>query len=79
EGDQTCCIFHPEVVPPAEGTRAERIAATLQGVAAVFEHEIREHPVDWHMLQPLWTEDLDPVRTAARDSGAPVGDEDSTS
>ncbi len=79
EGDQTCCIFHPEVVPPFEGTRAERIAATLQGVAAVFEHEIRKHPVDWHMLQPLWTEDLDPVRTAARDSGAPVGDEDSTS
>ncbi len=69
EGDRTCCIFHPEVVPPSAGTRAERIAATLQDVAGVFENEIRQHPVDWHMLQALWTEDLDPARVAERDLG----------
>ncbi len=59
EDDRTCCIFHPEVVPPAKGTRGERIAATVQAVADVFESAIAEHPADWHMLQALWTEDLD--------------------
>jgi KDO2-lipid IV(A) lauroyltransferase len=31
-----------------------------QGVADAFAREIAQHPADWHMLQKLWLEDLDP-------------------
>lgn len=58
----------PEVVPPAEGGRTERIRATTQAMADVFERAITEHPTDWHMLQRLWLSDLDPRRLAARDA-----------
>jgi lauroyl/myristoyl acyltransferase len=58
----------PEVVPPAGGDRAERIAVATQEVAAALEAGIRAHPQDWHMLQRLWLADLDPTRLAARDA-----------
>ncbi|MGB8019863.1 MAG: phosphatidylinositol mannoside acyltransferase [Candidatus Nanopelagicales bacterium] len=58
----------PEVVPPSDGDRAERIRATTQGMADVFQRAIAEHPTDWHMLQRLWLADLDPRRLAARDA-----------
>lgn len=58
-------------VPPASGAdRAERIRATTQAVADAFSVGIREHPVDWHMMQPVWLADLDPVRLAARAEAA---------
>lgn len=31
-----------------------------QAVADAFAVEIAKHPADWHMLQKLWLEDLDP-------------------
>jgi KDO2-lipid IV(A) lauroyltransferase len=31
-------------------------------VARVFTEAIAEHPQDWHMLQRVFTADLDPVR-----------------
>jgi KDO2-lipid IV(A) lauroyltransferase len=40
----------------------------LQQVANIFEQAIREHTQDWHMLQVLFSADLDPARTAARPS-----------
>ena len=33
-----------------------------QTVATVFESAIAEHPQDWHMLQRVWVDDLDPAR-----------------
>ncbi|WP_062428241.1 phosphatidylinositol mannoside acyltransferase [Herbidospora daliensis] len=51
---------HPEVPVPAEGTRQEKAAALTQGMAAAFEKGIAEHPDDWHMLQRLWLDDLEP-------------------
>ncbi len=45
---------------PAEGTRQEKVAALTQGMAAAFEKGIAEHPEDWHMLQRLWLDDLEP-------------------
>ncbi|UED83055.1 phosphatidylinositol mannoside acyltransferase [Streptomyces profundus] len=45
---------------PADGTRAERTAALTQALADRFAGAIAEHPQDWHMLQRLWTADLDP-------------------
>jgi KDO2-lipid IV(A) lauroyltransferase len=31
----------------------------------VFAEGIRKHPADWHMLQPVFTADLDQERLAA--------------
>jgi KDO2-lipid IV(A) lauroyltransferase len=62
-------VVLPEVVPPAQGDRAERIRVATQAIATAIEAGIRAHPEDWHMLQRLWLADLDPERLAARDAG----------
>ncbi|GAB3149019.1 phosphatidylinositol mannoside acyltransferase [Microbispora hainanensis] len=49
-----------EIPVPAEGTREEKVGVMTQAVAAVFEKGIAEHPEDWHMLQRLWLDDLEP-------------------
>jgi KDO2-lipid IV(A) lauroyltransferase len=51
--------FHDEVRAPDEGRTREKVTAMTQQVADVFGAAIREHPQDWHMLQPLWLSDLD--------------------
>ena len=53
-----------EIVPPAHGSREERIRATTQAVADALATGIAEHPAHWHMLQRLWLSDLDPQRLA---------------
>ena len=50
------CVFHPEV-PHSD------VRTMTQQVADAFERGIREHPADWHMLQRLWLDDLDPDRS----------------
>jgi len=55
----------PEITVPEAGSRRERIAAMMQEVARFFEDGIRQHPEDWHMLQPVFVADLDPERQAA--------------
>jgi phosphatidylinositol dimannoside acyltransferase len=54
-----------EVPVPATGDRKERVAGMTQQVARFFEAGIRAHPQDWHMLQRVFTADLDPDRLAA--------------
>lgn len=54
--------FHPPV--PVRGRSA---AEVTQAVADCFATDIAAHPQDWHMLQPLWIDDL-PV-TPLRDAG----------
>ncbi|GAA1009526.1 lipid A biosynthesis lauroyl acyltransferase [Acrocarpospora pleiomorpha] len=49
-----------EISVPAEGTRQEKVAAMTQRMAHAFEKGIAERPEDWHMLQRLWLDDLDP-------------------
>jgi phosphatidylinositol dimannoside acyltransferase len=56
---------HEQIQVPAEGDRDAKIHAMTQDVARVFQQAITEHPQDWHMLQRLWTADLDPARLAA--------------
>jgi phosphatidylinositol dimannoside acyltransferase len=36
------------------------LAAMTQALADAFERGIAEHPEDWHMLQRVWLDDLDP-------------------
>jgi KDO2-lipid IV(A) lauroyltransferase len=40
-----------------------------QALADVFAGGIAAHPEDWHMLQRLWTADLDPNRRRAPGGG----------
>lgn len=55
----------PDIPVPAEGTRKEKAAAMTQQLASVFEQGITEHPQDWHMLQRVFSSDLDPARLPA--------------
>jgi phosphatidylinositol dimannoside acyltransferase len=62
---------HDEIPVPATGTRKEKAAEMTQRMAGVFEDAIREHPEDWHMLQKVFVNDLDPERLArSRAKGA---------
>lgn len=57
----TVVHFHPEVVPPAEGGRAERVGAMTQACADALAAGIAAHPQDWHMLQRVFVADLVPT------------------
>jgi KDO2-lipid IV(A) lauroyltransferase len=65
EGDDWGAHIYEEIPVPESGTRADKIAAMSQELARFFEAGIAEHPQDWHMLQRVFTEDLDPARLAA--------------
>jgi phosphatidylinositol dimannoside acyltransferase len=62
EGDDWGAHIYAEIPVPSSGTRAEKIAAMSQQLARVFEAGIAGHPQDWHMLQRVFTADLDPAR-----------------
>ncbi|GHA90920.1 phosphatidylinositol mannoside acyltransferase [Streptomyces chryseus] len=51
---------HPPVEVPETGTRAEKTSVMTQALADAFATGIAEHPEDWHMLQRLWLDDLEP-------------------
>ena len=70
EKDHQRAMVHPEIKPPAEGTRDQKIADMCQRLADVFAQGIAEHPADWHMLQRLWLVDLDPARDPAAGKAA---------
>lgn len=52
-------LAYPEGLP-----RKEAVASLTQSIADGFAVSIREHPEDWHMMQPLWHADL-PRRVSA--------------
>ena len=54
--------IHPQVEVPAAGDRSDKVRVMTQRVADAFAEGIAEHPQDWHMLQRVWVEDLDPSR-----------------
>jgi len=64
--------IHEEIPVPENGTRREKIASMTQEVARVFEAGIAAHPQDWHMLQRVFTADLDLSRLAAAEARAPA-------
>jgi phosphatidylinositol dimannoside acyltransferase len=69
EGDDWGAHIYPEIPVPESGTRTEKIAAMSQELARIFETAIAEHPQDWHMLQRVFTADLDLARLAAPRAG----------
>jgi lauroyl/myristoyl acyltransferase len=50
--------FDEPIIPPASGGR-DAVATMTQALADVFSRRIRDNPRDWHMLQRLFTADLD--------------------
>ena len=54
----------PVIATQDLAARNEKIAAMTQAMATAFEHAISEHPEDWHMLQKVFVNDLDPERLA---------------
>lgn len=70
--------FFPRVEAPAGLPRSEQVAAMTQGWVDALSVAIREHAEDWHMLQKVFVEDLDPeryarTRAAAGETPAPAG------
>jgi KDO2-lipid IV(A) lauroyltransferase len=70
EDDEWGCDVGPEIPVPPTGDRKERAAIMTQQVARFFEDGIRKHPQDWHMLQRVFTADLDQGRLAAAERRA---------
>jgi phosphatidylinositol dimannoside acyltransferase len=70
DGDGWGVDVGAEIPVPPLSDRKERIAAMTQQVARFFEDGIRAHPQDWHMLQRVFTADLDPDRLAAAERRA---------
>jgi phosphatidylinositol dimannoside acyltransferase len=65
QGQDWGARIYPEVPVPPAGTEREKISAMTQQMAGAFEEGITEHPEDWHMLQRVFTADLDPGRLPA--------------
>jgi KDO2-lipid IV(A) lauroyltransferase len=62
DGEEWGATIYDEIPVPASGTRADKVAAMSQALADRFAEAIAEHPQDWHMLQKVFTADLDPAR-----------------
>jgi KDO2-lipid IV(A) lauroyltransferase len=56
--------FHDPVPVPPSGTTREKVSAMTQSCADALGEAVREHTADWHMLQPVFTKDLDLDRLA---------------
>lgn len=65
--------IHPPVEVPETGTKAEKTSAMTQALADAFATGIADHPEDWHMLQRLWLEDLDPAKDPEKSTGSANG------
>lgn len=73
-GYYTVVGFSDEIRPPVVGDTSDAAAldtvgavqAMTQACATHLEGAIREHTEDWHMMQKVFIEDLDPARDAAR-------------
>ena len=58
------------IAVPAGLSREETVQVMTQQVADGLAEGIRRAPWDWHMLQPVWTADLDAERIARRRQAA---------
>jgi phosphatidylinositol dimannoside acyltransferase len=70
--------FFPRVEVPGDVPRSAQVAAMTQGWVDALSVAIREHAEDWHMLQKVFVDDLDPeryarTREAAGEAPEPAG------
>ncbi|HMM94743.1 phosphatidylinositol mannoside acyltransferase [Phycicoccus sp.] len=59
--------FHPPVEVPTSGATREKVVAMTQQCADALGAVVREHTADWHMLQRVFVDDLDPARLARQE------------
>ena len=62
--------FGEPVVPADDVPREQAVAELTQAWVSVVEKTILAHAEDWHMLQKVFVEDLDPQRQAGASSAA---------
>lgn len=65
--------FLPPVQVPADVPRPEQVRRATQAWVDRVAEAIHARPQDWHMLQRVFVEDLDPARDAAVRAGAGTG------
>jgi phosphatidylinositol dimannoside acyltransferase len=58
---RTVITFHEPVSVPASGTTRAKAIAMTQQCADVLGAAIREHTADWHMLQRVFLDDVEPT------------------
>ena len=63
-GWRTVVTFHDAVVLPAEGSPRDKVHAMTQACADVLSQAVRERTQDWHMMQRVFTKDLDGDRVS---------------
>lgn len=56
--------FHEPVAVPESGPTRDKVSAMTQACADALGEAVRTHTADWHMLQPVFTKDLDQQRLA---------------
>lgn len=61
-GHRTVIEMSPALSPRVEGTTAEKAQDLTQQCADHLAGTIRAHTANWHMLQRVFVDDLDPVR-----------------
>lgn len=57
---RTVIRFLDPVTDPRNGTTRDRVTVLSQGCADALSEAIEEHLVDWHMMQRLFSADLEP-------------------
>jgi KDO2-lipid IV(A) lauroyltransferase len=62
DGRQGCARVFPPVKLRRDLPQQEAVPLAVQAAADAMAIGIAEHPTDWHMLQKLWSADLDPAR-----------------
>ena len=66
DGPELVVTFH-DPIAHVEGDRG--VDEMMQAVADRFSAALRDHAVDWHMMQRVFVADLDPRRAPARSEG----------
>ena len=69
-GWRTVVAFADAVEEPAAGTSRDKIWAMTQACADVLTDAVREHTADWHMMQRVFTRDLDENHVCERAGGS---------
>ena len=66
DGELCRGYVHDRIEMPVGGEREDNIRLLTQQLARGWESGIREHSVDWHMLQRVWVADLQPREAVTR-------------
>jgi KDO2-lipid IV(A) lauroyltransferase len=57
KGHRVRAVVHPEIAYDADAPREEEVHRAAAEVLRLFERIIREHPDQWHVLDPIWPSD----------------------